>query len=48
METQSDTRQLILDKISVSQEMFHGLRINNSCKEKIMATKMYMSKAHII
>lgn len=38
---------LISDKISVSQEMFHGLRIKNLCKEKFMVIKMYMSK-HIL
>ena len=33
------TGRLISDKILIAQEMFHRLRTNNSCKEKILAIK---------
>ena len=38
--------RLISDNILIVQEMFHGLRTNNSCKEKFLATKTDMSKAY--
>lgn len=47
-ETQSAfvARRLITDNILVSQEMFHALRTNQSCKSKYMAIKTYMSKGY--
>ncbi|XP_056862248.1 uncharacterized protein LOC108858352 [Raphanus sativus] len=32
--------------ILIAQEMFHGIRTNNACKEKFMAIKTDMSKAY--
>ena len=37
---------LISDNILIAQEMFHGLRTNNSCKENFVAIKTDMSKAY--
>lgn len=38
--------RLISYNILIAQEMFHGLRVNKSCKNKFMAIKTYMSKAY--
>ena len=38
--------RLITDNILVAQEMFHALRMNQSCKGKFVAIKTDMSKAY--
>ena len=38
--------EIDLYNILISQEMFHGLRTNNSCKEKFLDIKTDMSKAY--
>ena len=38
--------RLISDNILIAQEMFHGLRTDNSCKDKFLAINTYMSKAY--
>lgn len=38
--------RLISDNILITQEMFHGLRINKSGRRKFMAMKNDMSKAY--
>lgn len=46
-ETQSAfiSGRLISDNILIAQEMFHGLRTNNACKDKFLTINTDMRKA---